>query len=64
VEALRKRVGDDIPFIRAHTAIALSEIGDASAMADLEKLAHDRVPRVAQISSKALDLLKELSERR
>lgn len=58
VEALSQLVEDSIPFVRAHTAIALAEIGHPSGQPYLEKLSKDNMPRVAQISSKALDLLK------
>lgn len=60
IEVLAQLMDDPIPFVRAHTAIALGEIGDPRGRPYLEKLAKDSVQRVAQISSKALDLLRLL----
>lgn len=53
---------DPIPFVRAHTAIALAQIGHASGLPTLERLAQDSVPRVAKISQDALALLRNSRE--
>ena len=60
VETLIDRTEDEIPFVRAHAAIALSEIGSPKGLEAVERLAaSDPVERVKKIAGKALRALRD-----
>ena len=51
---------DEIPFVRTHAAIALSEIGSPKGLEAVEWLAaSDPVERVKKIAGKALRALRD-----
>lgn len=49
-----------MPFVRAHAAIGLAQVGDERGLEAVERVANDEAPRAAQVGSQALQMLRQI----